>query len=372
MFRLGIIGCGNISSSYLRNASQFADIEIVACADSDWTRAVQRADEFGIVALPLSGLLANGRLDAIINLTPPSQHADVSLAILEAGKHVYSEKPLAHDLASAGRVLASAASRGLTVCAAPDTFLGPGGQTARRLLDEGQIGTVVGGVAFFLSSGMEHWHPNPDFFYQPGGGPMLDMGPYYLTALVNLLGGVAAVSARAGTARPHRISRSGSAERSIAVNTPTSYWGTLQFEQGAQVLIGTSWDVQAHTLPHIELYGTEATLSVPDPDQFGGAVSIGRDGAWRRHETTGMPFGTSNPRSTDADYVDHRSLGVAEMAEALSRGRVPRLSAELGLHILEIMEAIDVSGRSGASVTIASRCERPAPFDAGMIAIRSA
>ncbi|GIF53601.1 putative dehydrogenase [Asanoa ferruginea] len=348
--RIGVIGCGKISSIYFKNLTQLTQTDVVRCADLDVERAKEAAARFGVPAAgTVDELLADPSVDLVVNLTIPAAHVEVGLAAVRAGKHVYGEKPLAITTASAGQLLTEATDAGVRVGSAPDTFLGAGLQTARALLDEGAIGTPLSGAVFMLSPGHEHWHPAPDFYYQPGGGPLFDMGPYYLTGLVSLLGPVAAVSAVATSGYATRRTPQG---REIRVEVPTHVNAVLEFEGGATVTAVFSFDVPASTIPHgIELYGSDGTLVVDDPNNFGGPVLVGgRDVEWRE-ESLRTPWS-----------ADSRGLGVAEMVEAIEAGRDHRASGALALHVLDIMESIHTAAERGARLPVASTCPRPAPF----------
>jgi predicted dehydrogenase len=356
--RVGIVGCGNISSIYLKNLTTvFRNVEVRALADIVPERAAQKASEFGVPrSSSLDELLAADDIDAVLNLTLPGAHAEISLAALGAGKHVYGEKPLAIDLAEGERIAALAAAKGLRLGSAPDTFLGAGLQTCRKLIDDGWIGEVVGATAFMLCGGHEGWHPDPAFYYKRGGGPMFDMGPYYIHALVSLLGPVAALSGQARAAWAERIvgSEPRRGER-IAVEVPTTVNAMLDFERGATAVLMTSFDVRGGTShAPIEIYGSEGTLLAPDPNTFGGPVRLRRRG--------------------DSDFVElpllfgwaenSRGLGLSDMAAAIEEGGPARASGELALHALEIMEGIHVSAAEGRRYVMRHRCERPAamPF----------
>ncbi|WP_019586713.1 Gfo/Idh/MocA family protein [Deinococcus apachensis] len=348
--RVGVVGAGNISPIYLKAPSKFSVLEVTAISDLDPDRARSRAEEFGVPrALLLDELLAAKDVDVVLNLTVPAAHADVSLAALEAGKHVYSEKPLGTDLAAGRRVIDLAAERGLRVGCAPDTFLGAGLQTARKALDDGLIGEPVAATAFMLSHGPERWHPNPDFFYQPGAGPMFDMGPYYLTALVNMLGSVRRVTSSARASLPERVVGTDPSGRRIPVNTPTHVASVLDFEAGPVATLVTSFDVWAADVPRIEIYGTEGTLSLPDPNTFGGPVRVRRmlEEEWETLPLT-HPFAENS-----------RGIGLADMGTALGRGRPHRASGDLALHVLEVMHASLHASEAGRHIEIESRPGRP-------------
>ena len=359
---IGIVGCGNIAMTYLRNAALFAGLEPRACADVLPAQAALRAEEYGLRACTVEALLADRDIDLVLNLTVPSAHHDVTLAALAAGKHVFTEKPLALSTESGQRLLAEATMRGLTLGSAPDTFLGAAGRLARQLIDGGAIGRVVTGTAFMMGRGMEHWHPNPAFYYQAGAGPVLDMGPYYLTMLVNLLGPAKRVMA---------MTTSGSEDRLITApgplhgtrfkpETPTSVLSLVEFTCGATITFGASWDVYRHGNAPIELHGTEGSLRLPDPDTFGGTVSLSRRGeAWEDVDTADRVYGRINWPYANPDRANYRMLGVADLAAAVASGRPPRASATLALHVLDILAAILRSGETGAPVEIGTRVDQP-------------
>ncbi|MFT4184597.1 MAG: Gfo/Idh/MocA family oxidoreductase [Rhizobium sp.] len=361
-FGIGVIGCGNISMTYLRNAALFAGVELRACADISADAAALRAREYGIRALSVDQLLAESEIDLVLNLTIPAVHFDVTLSALSAGKHVFTEKPLATSAADGRVLVAEAKRRGLLLGSAPDTFLGAAGRRAHRLMEEGAIGRPVSGTAFMMGRGMEHWHPNPQFYYQPGGGPVFDMGPYYLTMMVNLLGPVVRVMAMATKGQEERLITADGPFRNtrFKVETPTNILSLLEFECGATVNFGASWDVFCHSNHPIELHGTEGSLRLPDPDTFGGTVSLSERGAdWCDFESDGELYGRKNWPFADPDRANYRMLGVADLARALQENRRPRASGDLALHVLEVMEAILASGESGQSVGIGGGLTRP-------------
>jgi predicted dehydrogenase len=350
---VGLVGCGNISRTYLGNAKRFPAIEIVACADLLPERARARAAEYEVPrACTVDELLADPAIELVLNLTIPNAHAEIALAAVERGKSVYNEKPLTIELADGRRLLERAAAKGGRVGGAPDTFLGAGLQTCRKLIDDGAIGEPVAATAAMLCHGHEHWHPDPAFYYQPGGGPLFDMGPYYLTALVALLGPVRRVTGSARASFPTRtITSRQRAGETIDVNVPTHAAAVLDFAAGPIVTLVTSFDVWARE-NRIEIYGSEGTLAVPDPNMFGGPVLIRRAG---ENDWTDVPL--------VHDCTDNaRGLGVADMAEALREGRAHRASGDLAFHVLETMHAIHEASREGRHVTLTSSVERPAPF----------
>ena len=360
--RVGIVGCGVISGIYLKNLPTFDLVEVVACADLLLERAQARAAEYGIAkACTPDALFSDPDVELVVNLTVPKAHAPVALAAVEAGKSVYTEKPLTVERAQGQRLLKLAKEKGVLVGGAPDTFLGGGHQTCRKAIDDGLIGEPVAASAFMLGHGHEHWHPDPGFYYQVGGGPMFDMGPYYLTALVNLIGPIRRVSGSARATFPERTITSKPKEgQKIAVETPTHFAGTVDFQNGAIGTVITSFDVWAHSLPRIEIYGSEGTLSVPDPNTFGGSIRIkvGRESEWRD-----LPF-------THGWTENSRGLGVADMAHALRSGRTHRASGELTYHVLDTMHAFIDSSNEDRAIKLESTCSRPAAFPTGLTATR--
>ena len=360
---LGIIGCGNISTSYLRLAPLFKGLEVRAVADMNMEAAKARASEFNVKAQSVEDLLANEDVDVVINLTIPDAHFPVTKAILQAGKHAYSEKPLVLTLEQGKELRDLAASKGLAVGCAPDTFLGGAHQQARAILDEGRIGTITAGCAAVLNHGMEHWHPNPDFFFLPGAGPMLDLGPYYVANLINLLGPVKRVGALTSSAQAERTISNGPRNgEKVPVKTPTNIHALLEFHSGATINLSTSWDVWHHKRNHFELYGTEGTLYVPDPNFFGGPVEIGqKDGSVEVVAAWDHPFGVPNQEHPmRGPLANYRTAGLADMVQALVNGRDARCSLERTLHGVDVMMACLTSGESGQFVTLTTTCTRPA------------
>jgi predicted dehydrogenase len=354
---IGIVGCGNISEAYLKAASHFPILDIKGVADLRRETAEARAGQFGLPARSVNQLLDDPAVEIIVNLTTPAAHVEVGLKALRAGKHVHSEKPLGTSTVEARTLLDEAGRRGLRVGCAPDTFLGGSHQTCRKLVDGGAIGRPVAGSAFFMCPGHERWHPNPAFYYAEGGGPMLDMGPYYITALVNLIGPVARVSGSAARARSERTITSEPLKgTSIPVEVATHVAGTLEFVSGATVSIAMSFDVPKHRHGPIELYGTEASLIVPDPNRFGGKIEIAQAGKDWSELPTQHPYDDGN----------YRIIGVADLAHAIRSGRPHRASGELALHVLEIMEAFQTSSDRGTHVGIETRPERPQMLPTGL------
>ncbi len=356
--KIGIVGCGNISSTYLRVAPTFDILEVAAVADVIPELAQSRAREFNVSrVLTVDELLADPDISIVLNITPPAAHASIALRVLEAGKSVYNEKPLAIKREDAQRILTLAKERHLLVGCAPDTFMGAGLQTCRKLIDDGAIGRPIAATAFMLGRGPEPWHPSPDFFYQVGGGPMFDMGPYYVTALVTMLGSVRRVTGSAQMSFPDRTIGSGSRTGTkITVETPTHIVGVLDFAGGAVGNLITSFDVWAHQLPRIEIYGTDGSLSVPDPNTFGGPVKLWKPESKAWEEVPLLPIRAENSRS----------LGIADMAYAIRSGRAHRANGALAYHVLDVMHSIHDASREDRHITLSSGCERPAPMPLGL------
>jgi predicted dehydrogenase len=354
--KVGIVGCGNISGIYCQNAHELEILKLIACADLIPERAHAKAEEFSIPnACTTDEMLADPEVEVVVNLTIPKAHAEVALAAIVAGKHVYSEKPLGVTREEGRRILDAAHNKEVLVGCAPDTFLGAGIQTCRKLVDDGWIGEPIGAAASLMLHGHESWHPDPEFFYQPGGGPMLDMGPYYLTALVNIMGPVTRAAGATRITFPERtITSQAKYGEKITVEVPTHVIGVLEFATGALGTIVTSFDVWAHELPRIEIYGTEGTLSMPDPNTFGGPVRIWRNGSWSE-----VPLTHGYPKNS-------RGLGIADMAYALRSGRKARASGELAYHVLDVMQTLHEAASEGKYLEVASTCERPAPLPMDM------
>jgi predicted dehydrogenase len=355
--KIGIIGCGNISRAYFKGCGFFPNLEIAACADLNTDLAREKAKEWGV---PRGGsveeLLADPEIEIVVNLTIPAAHALVDRQILEAGKHSYSEKPFAVEREDGRKVLALADEKGLRTGCAPDTFLGGGIQTCIKLIEDGWIGTPVAATAFMLSSGPESWHPNPTFYYQKGGGPMFDMGPYYLTALISMLGPVRRITGSTRVTRQERVATGESTYGlKIPVETPTHVAAVLDFHSGPIATLVTSFDVQAHALPNIEIYGSEGTLRVPDPNTFGGPILIKRAGA---SEWSDVPI-------LHASTEPGRGTGVADMSAAIKSGRPHRANGAMAYHVLDLMHAVHDASDAGHHIELQSSCEKPAPLPTG-------
>jgi predicted dehydrogenase len=350
---VGVIGCGNISAAYLKAAKAFPILDIVALSDANPEAAKARSAEFAIPARPVDDVLADPAIEVILNLTVPKAHVEVGLKAIAAGKHVHSEKPLGVTVAEGRSLVDAAKAKSLRLGCAPDTFLGGAHQTARQCVDDGLIGRPVGGTAFFMCPGHERWHPNPGFYYLAGGGPMLDMGPYYVTDLVNLLGPVASVVGVASRTRSERLVTSEPLKGArVPVEVATHVTGALSFVSGALVSMTMSFDVPRHRHGPIEIYGEVGSLIVPDPNFFGGKVEVATAAEEWREVPTRHAYADGN----------YRILGLADMAQAIRTARPHRASGDLAFHVLEVMEAFQKSSETGAAIAIASRPERPAPM----------
>jgi predicted dehydrogenase len=355
--KVGIIGCGNISNAYFATNAKFSFFEITACADLNLEAAKAKAEQWGISkACTVEELLADPEIGFVINLTIPQAHGPVMLQCLEAGKSVYTEKPFTVTREEAQQIMALAKEKGLRVGSAPDTFLGGAHQTCRKLIDDGVIGEVVAVTAFMLCHGHESWHPSPEFYYKVGGGPMFDMGPYYLTDLVQLIGPIAAVSGMTRISQPQRtVTSQPLYGKVIEVEVPTHISGAMQFENGAIGTLIMSFDTWHHSLPNIQVHGTKGSLFVPDPNGFGGKVELRLPG--------------QDPQEIELahGYVDNaRGIGMADMVLAMQTGRDHRANERLAYHVLDVMHAFHDSSDQQRHIEIQSTCERPAMLPVGL------
>ncbi|HVL38421.1 MAG TPA: Gfo/Idh/MocA family oxidoreductase [Fimbriimonadaceae bacterium] len=355
--KIGIVGCGNISGIYIDNLQRFEQTEVVACADLDTARA---RDVAASKQIPNSGspedLLSMPEVDIVVNLTVPKAHFQVGMAALEAGKHLYNEKPLTVERSDARRLLEKAREKGLRVGCAPDTFLGAGHQTCRKLVDEGVIGEPIGATAFMQCHGHESWHPSPEFYYEQGGGPMLDMGPYYLTTLINLIGGVSKVAGMSRMTFPTRtITSEPKKGKIVPVETPTHILGLLEFANGALAHITTSFDVWSSNHGCIEVYGSEGSMIVPDPNWFGGQIWIrtSKHSDWEE-------ISHSHPYPENA-----RGLGVLDMALSIAAGESHRANGDLAFHVLDVMHGIVEASQGARTITLESAVGKPQPMPTG-------
>ena len=368
-FRVGLIGTGRISDIYLKNIREFSGVEITACGSLNMEESHAKAAVHGVprVATP-DEIIADPDIDAVLNLTVPAAHAGISLAALEAGKHVYSEKPFVTDLAEGRRILDLAGARGLKVGNAPDTFFGGRWQTLRKLLDSGVIGKPHGVSAFVPTSGVERHHPNPDFYYARGGGPLLDLGPYYLAAMVFCLGPVARVAGMGRRRETSRMIENGPRHgQMMPVEVDTHCLSLIEFESGVIGQMMVSFDVWESETPRLEIYGAEGTLCIPDPDPGDGAnifqgpvwVRTRETARWTRRPRPKAPADWQVVENTHGLNLDARGVGLADLAVAVREGRDPRASGALGLHLCEVMEGMLQSPEQGRFVSIGSTCPRP-------------
>ena len=341
--RVGIIGCGNISETYFECQNLFNNFSVVACADINIEAAKKSAEKYNVNAFSVDDILANEDVDLIINLTIPAAHKEIIMKSLNAGKHCFSEKPLAMSFSEGLEISDLANSKNLYVGCAPDTFLGAAGQKARSLIEDNAIGNVVLGTFNLMSHGMEHWHPNPDFFFKPGAGPVFDVGVYYITQLVNLIGPIKSISSLSGTATPERIitSEPRNGEK-IKVETPTTLMGTLEFHNNAKIQFFCSWDVWKHKHSTIELYGLEGSMIVPDPNFFSGDILIShKEEDWQIINNDKMLLGIPNKTDNNGSKIaNYRGIGLSDMIDAIHNQRQSRCSLDLAVHVLEAMEGI--------------------------------
>jgi predicted dehydrogenase len=350
--QIGIIGTGNIFPAYLKTLAASKRVQIVGVADARPAAAKARAAEFGLKPLTIRQLLVSDA-QIVLSLTPPAVHFEVGTQVLAAGKHLFTEKPLAATFAQGQALVKQAKQAGLRIGCAPDTVLGAGCQAVRALVDAGTVGRIVGGSAHFMGHGPDHWHPNPAFFYQPGAGPMMDMGPYYISHLVCHLGPVRELQAHTRMTWTERvIPRGANAGKKIAVNTPTTVVTQLRFASGAEVSMTTSFDVWKHSHAPIELYGEGGTIVSLDPNLFGGAVRwSAQDGDWQTVKGERRPYTTNS-----------RGIGLLDMACAIADDRPHRCNEKFALHVLEVMDKSLASGASGKPMKLSTTCERPAPL----------
>lgn len=352
---VGVIGTGAISSQYLGMAKNFPNVRMTACADLNIESAKKKAAEFGIERVcSVDEMIADPSIEIILNLTIPKAHVPIALRAIEAGKHTYAEKPLGVNIEEGRTLLAAAKKKNLRVGCAPDTFMGAGIQTSRKLIEDGAIGKPVAFTAFMMGRGHEHWHPSPEFYYQVGGGPMFDMGPYYLTALLNLLGPVKRLSGMASISRDKRtiVHRSGPDQKPgpkfgqvMNVETPDHVTGQMEFDNGCVGTIVQSFAMRTaeyNGKNPITIYGTEGTLRVPDPNGFDGPVFLCRFEDGKSDEFVEMPH----------TFVKGygRSIGLADMAQAIRTNRPHRCSAEQAFAVLEMMQGFLDSSKTGSQV----------------------
>ncbi|MFT5197266.1 MAG: putative dehydrogenase [Candidatus Promineifilaceae bacterium] len=355
--KVGVVGCGNISDIYLTNSKWLNNIEVIGVTDLRREMAEAQAAKYGVNTIydSIESMLADPQIEMVLNITHPAGHASVAQMAVEAGKSVYNEKPLTLGRAEGKKLIETAKTNGVLVGCAPDTFLGAAHQTARKLIDDGAIGNLVSANAFMTGWGMEMWHPNPEFYFKPGGGPMFDMGPYYLTDLVFLMGSVASVSGMVTTGRKQRtITSQPLAGTVIDVEVPTHVSGLMRFANGAIGTMVQSFDVAGSQTPHIEIHGDAGSISVPDPNRFGGTVQL-RKGGEREW---------SDVELTHSYTENSRGLGLADMANTIRNGGPHRANGDVAYHVLDLMHAFHDSAENGKHVAIESDCDRPEPMAA--------
>ncbi len=362
--RVGVLGAGAIAPPYYMAMRAWPQLDLRCCASQGMESAKAAAVTYGIKAVRFEAMLADPDIDCIVNLTPVQAHFATSKAILAAGKHLYSEKPLATTRAEAGELMALARANGLRIGCAPDTFFGAAHQEARAAIDSGLIGKPVAGALFFGNAGVEMWHPKPEPFYSEGGGPVSDHSPYYLAQAINLLGPVAAVSASGTRPFPVRTMRNKAREgETLETQIDTSVAAVLTFANGALVTLAMSWDIGPHGRTPIEIYGSEGSLHNPDPNWSDGLVRVSTREGVRELDHAARPF--HKPTMINffgAEVGYYRLCGLADMADAVALGRPHRASGELALHIMEVIEAIRLSGETGRKIDLTTRCDRPAPI----------
>ncbi len=368
--RVGVIGCGNISDTYFECQNLFNNFSIIACADINIEAAKKSAEKYNVKAFSVDDILANEDIDLIINLTIPAAHKEIILKSLNSGKHCFSEKPLAMSFSEGLEISELAISKNLYVGCAPDTFLGAAGQKARSLIEDNKIGDIVLGTFNLMSHGMEHWHPNPDFFFKPGAGPVFDVGVYYITQLANLIGPIKSISSLSGTATLERIitSEPRNGEK-IKVETPTTLMGTLEFHNNAKIQFFCSWDVWKHKHSTIELYGLEGSMIVPDPNFFSGEILIShKEKDWQIINNDEMLLGIPNKTDNNGSKIaNYRGIGLSDMIDAIHNQRQSRCSLDLAVHVLEAMEGIIKSSEDRAVYNMKTKPNQPDSLEDGEI-----
>ncbi len=364
--KVGIIGCGNISETYFNSQKIFNNFKIISCADISTDIANTSAEKFNIQAQSVDDILSNQEIDLIINLTIPAAHKEIIIKSLNAGKHCFSEKPLAMNMDQGLEISKLCEQTKLYVGCAPDTFLGAAGQNARKLIEDNQIGDVVLGTFNLMSHGMEHWHPNPDFFFKPGAGPVFDVGVYYITQLVNLIGPVKNISSTSGTASSERtitsVPRNG---EKIKVETPTTLMGVLEFHNNTKIQFFCSWDIWKHKHSTIELYGLEGSMIVPDPNFFSGDILLSKkEENWETINNDKMQLGIPNKIDNDGSKIaNYRGIGLSDMIDAINNQRQARCSLGLAMHVLEVMEGIIKSSELKEIYYMKTKPIQPKTFD---------
>ncbi len=363
---IGLVGCGNISDTYFEAQNIFNNLKIIACADIIQELADNKANKFKIKSYSVDSLLKNEDVELVLNLTIPSSHKEIILKSLEHGKHCYSEKPLAMNFKDGLEIRELSKKNKLFVGCAPDTFLGAAGQKARKLIEDNSIGKVVLGTFNIMSHGMEDWHPNPDFFFKPGGGPVFDLGVYYLTQLINLNGPITSVIATNATVSDTRIitSKPRYGEK-ISVETPTTLIGTLEFYNNSKIQFFCSWDIWKHSHSNIELYGQEGSMILPDPNFFSGDIFLSKkNNEWKKIVNNEMLLGVPNKTDNQGIKIaNYRGIGLSDMVNSIENKKDFRCSLDLSLHVLEIMEGIILSAKNKSQVNITTKPIQPNPLN---------
>ncbi len=371
MMNVGVIGCGNIAETYFRSKDYFNNINFTACADINLEAANKAAIENNIDALTIDEILNSKNVDIILNLTIPQAHYEVSKKCLLHGKNVYSEKPMSVKFDQAKELVNLAKEKNLSIGNAPDTFLGGGGQLSREIIDKGDIGKILTGNFIFAFPGVQEFHPSPESWYQEGGGPVIDMGPYFFTTLVNLLGPAKNIRARGVKFSDKRQYKAGPNKgKFFNVEIPTSYMFNLEFVNETIIQGFISFDVQNHARNHMELYGTDGSIIVPDPNMFGGPVSVSKElgSSWINHSVEDKPLGKINienhsGRINEASkQSNYRGIGLSEMIDAIEKNKKHRCNGELALHVLDIIECALISSIEKVEVDLRTTCQKPDPF----------
>ena len=378
MKNIGLVGCGNIAETYFRSQEYFNNINFIACADINIDAAKKCAEDNHIKAQSVEEILNDSEVDIILNLTIPQAHYDVSKKGLESGKHVYSEKPMSMKFNQAQELLDLANKNNLYFGNAPDTFLGGGGQLTRQKIDEGKIGKVLTGNFIFAFPGVQTFHPNPESWFQKGGGPVIDMGPYFFTTLVNLLGPAKNVRARGKKFTSQREYQAGPKKgQMFNVEILTSVMFDVEFHNEAIIQGFISFDVESHGSNHMELYGTDGSIIVPDPNMFGGPVKISKEtgGDWIEYSADDMILGKVNiinhsGRTNEANQQsNYRGVGLSDMIYAIENNLVHRCNGDLALHVLDLIESTIKSAETGLEVAVRTTCKQPEPFKEDQISL---
>lgn len=369
VMKIGVVGCGNISEIYFQNIAKFDNLEVAAIADMMPERAKEKAEKYGGKPMTVDELMVCPDVDIVLNLTNPAVHYEIDMKALNAGKHVYSEKPLAINVKQGREIIETAKEKGLYVGCAPDTVMGARPQTMRKLLEDGWIGKPIAATAFYMNGGMEMWHPNPIPWYKDGGGPVFDIGPYYLTLFVCMFGPAKRISAITGKGWEERLITSEPMNgETVKVEVPTHASATIEFENGVIATMILSFDIVDSKLPRVEIYGTEGVMSMDDPDPYDGPNIYGGVTKLRRREDADW---LEYPRKENIptewteipscyDYTENsRSLGLSDMARAIEKGGKYRANGELAFHVLEIMEGFYVASETGKAYELTSTCEKP-------------